>query len=118
MLRAHPEWDGAVFLIGADEFVGFLGWKEPDEVLAPGRGSASRRAPATRASASRPSLDALAAPGAGARSSSSSRCRSPRASCASRLDRGEDVHAFVPAAVWALIERDGLYGRAGYTERG
>ena len=34
-----------------------------------------------------------------------------------RLDRGDDVSALVPAAVWALIERDGLYGRGGYTER-
>ena len=33
MLRAHPEWDDPVFLIGADEFSGFLSWKEPDEVL-------------------------------------------------------------------------------------
>ena len=32
-----------------------------------------------------------------------------------RLDRGEDVHELVPAAVWELIERDCLYGRGGYT---
>ena len=35
-----------------------------------------------------------------------------------RLDRGEDVRELVPPAVWELIERDGLYGRAGYTEPG
>ena len=33
-----------------------------------------------------------------------------------RLDRGEDVSDLVPPAVWELIERDGLYGRGGYTE--
>ncbi len=31
-----------------------------------------------------------------------------------RLDRGENVEAFVPERVWEIIERDGLYGR-GYT---
>ena len=34
-----------------------------------------------------------------------------------RLDRGDDVHELVPPAVWELIERDGLYGRASYTGR-
>ena len=29
----HPEWEDAWFLLGADEFADFLGWKEPDEVL-------------------------------------------------------------------------------------
>ena len=29
MLRDHPEWEGATFLLGADEFAGFLEWKEP-----------------------------------------------------------------------------------------
>src|SRR5262249_25370022 len=32
-LHAHPEWDGAVFLIGADQFCDLPTWKEPDEVL-------------------------------------------------------------------------------------
>jgi nicotinate-nucleotide adenylyltransferase len=32
-LRAHPEWDDAVFLIGADQFCDLPTWKEPDEVL-------------------------------------------------------------------------------------
>ena len=32
-LRAHPEWQDAVFLVGADEFCDFLSWKEPEEVL-------------------------------------------------------------------------------------
>ena len=32
-LRAHPEWDDSVFVIGADQFAGFLSWAEPNEVL-------------------------------------------------------------------------------------
>jgi nicotinate-nucleotide adenylyltransferase len=33
LLREHPEWQDAVFLIGADQFCDFGSWKEPDEVL-------------------------------------------------------------------------------------
>jgi nicotinate-nucleotide adenylyltransferase len=33
LLRRHPEWDGAVFLIGADQFCDLPTWKQPDEVL-------------------------------------------------------------------------------------
>ena len=33
-----------------------------------------------------------------------------------RLDRGEDVSDLVPAVVWNLIARDGLYGLPGYNE--
>jgi len=32
-LREHPEWEGSVFLIGADEFCDFLDWKDPNGVL-------------------------------------------------------------------------------------
>lgn len=32
-LRAHPEWSDPIFVIGADEFCGFLSWQEPAEVL-------------------------------------------------------------------------------------
>ena len=32
-LRAHPEWQDSVFLIGADQFCDFPTWTEPDEVL-------------------------------------------------------------------------------------
>src|SRR5207253_2160006 len=28
LLRAHPEWTDPVFVVGADEFAGFLAWKE------------------------------------------------------------------------------------------
>jgi len=32
-LRAHPDWQDTIFLIGADQFCDFPTWKEPDEVL-------------------------------------------------------------------------------------
>ena len=115
MLRARPEWEGAVFLLGADEFSDLPGWKEPDELL-----RLVRLAVATRPGFPRPRLqavlDGLSQP---QRVSffdlepmpiSSSELRV-------RLEHGEDVHPFVPASVWELIEREGLYGR-GYTEAG
>jgi nicotinate-nucleotide adenylyltransferase len=115
MLHAHPEWEGAVFLLGADEFAGFLGWKEPEGVL-----RLVSLGVATRPGFPRESLDAVLA-----------RLEHPErvsffdleplpiasSELRRRLDRGEDVSALVPAAVWALIERDGLYGRDGYTDR-
>jgi len=114
MLRDHPEWDGATFLLGADEFAGFLGWKEPEAVL--GR---VRLGVATRPGFPHDTLDPVLA-----------RLEHPErvdffdlephpiasSELRARLDRGEDVHELVPAAVWELIERDGLYGRGGYTE--
>jgi nicotinate-nucleotide adenylyltransferase len=33
LLREHPEWSDAWFVIGADEFADFLSWQDPDEVL-------------------------------------------------------------------------------------
>ena len=33
LLRAHPEWEDPIFLIGADEFCDFARWKEPGAVL-------------------------------------------------------------------------------------
>ena len=33
LLREHPEWRDAWFVLGADEFADFLAWKEPNEVL-------------------------------------------------------------------------------------
>ena len=112
MIRAHPEWEGATFLLGADEFAGFLGWKEPEGLL-----ELVSLGVATRPGYPRERLDAvlevLRSPG---------RVRFfdleplPIASrdLRARLDRGEDVHEFVPTAVWELIERGRLYGR-GYT---
>ncbi len=56
LLRAHPEWDDAVFLIGADQFCDFRSWKEPDEVL-----RRARIAVATRPGFPRARLDAVLA---------------------------------------------------------
>jgi nicotinate-nucleotide adenylyltransferase len=108
-LRAHPEWEGAVFLIGADEFCDFLSWKEPEEVL-----RLVRLAVATRPGFPRERLDAVLA-----RLSHPERVSFfeihplPMASreLRARLASGEDVTAEVPPAVTELIERDGLYGR-------
>jgi nicotinate-nucleotide adenylyltransferase len=110
LLQDHPEWDGATFLLGADEFVGFPGWKEPGEVL-----RFVRLGVATRPGYPRERLDAvLAALPAPDRVVFFDLEPLPIASreLRARLDRGEDVSAFVPAAVWQLLERDGLYGHS------
>jgi nicotinate-nucleotide adenylyltransferase len=100
MLRAHPEWHGTTFLIGADELADFGRWKEPDEVL-----QLVRLGIATR-------------PGHDVELSDPERMTSfeltePASShgVRERLERGEDVHDVIPAAVWGMIEREGLYGR-------
>jgi nicotinate-nucleotide adenylyltransferase len=105
MLRAHPEWHGATFLVGSDELEELPGWKEPDEVLRLVRlGIATR--PGYRARLSEPgrmTCFELAVPAAS---------RNVR----ERLERGEDVHDVIPPAVLGMIERQGLYGaRSGYT---
>ena len=105
MLRAHPEWHGATFLIGADELESFRDWKEPDEVLGLVRlGIATR--PGHRVELTDPermTCFELEEP-------VSSR------SVRERLERGEDVRGVIPAAVWGMIEREGLYGhRPSYT---
>ncbi len=116
LLRDHLEWEGATFLLGADEFAGFLDWKEPQAVL-----GLVRLGVATRPGFPREGLDAvlglLEHPD---RVSFFDLEPQPIASreLRARLDRGEDVHRLVPPAVWALIERDGLYGRGGYTAAG
>jgi nicotinate-nucleotide adenylyltransferase len=113
LLRDHPEWEGAWFLLGADEFADLPGWKEPEEVL-----RLVRLAVATRPGYPRERLEAvLAELDATGRVVFFDIEPLPIASreLRARLDRGEDVHELVPTAVWELIERDGLYGRASYT---
>jgi nicotinate-nucleotide adenylyltransferase len=113
MLRAHPEWAGAVFLLGADQFAAFPEWKEPEGVL-----DLVSLGVATRPGFLRESLDRVLA-----RLDHPDRVTFfeldplPIASTElrERLMRGEDVSALVPSAVRAVIERDGLYGRGGYT---
>jgi nicotinate-nucleotide adenylyltransferase len=108
-LRAHPEWEGAVFLVGADEFAAFPSWKEPDELL-----RLVRLGVGTRPGYPRERLQAVL-----------ERLEQPErvlffdieplpiasSELRDRLDRGADVHDLVPPAVWGVIERDGLYGR-------
>jgi nicotinate-nucleotide adenylyltransferase len=100
MLRAHPEWEGATFLMGADELASFGDWKEPDEVLRLVRlGVATRPGHAVElADPERIAYFELAEP------ASSHGVRE-------RLERGEDARDVIPAAVWGMIEREGLYGR-------
>jgi nicotinate-nucleotide adenylyltransferase len=115
MLRDHPEWEGATFLLGADEFAGFLDWKEPAEVL-----RLVRLGVATRPGFPRERLDAvLAAVGEPGRVSFFDIEPLPIASSElrARLDRGEDVHELVPTAVGDLIARERLYGPPSYTGR-
>jgi nicotinate-nucleotide adenylyltransferase len=107
-LREHPEWDGAVFLIGADEFCDFLSWKEPEEVL-----SRVRLAVATRPGFPQERLEAVLA-----QLSRPERVTffeiEPTAAASrdlrSRLEDGEDVRTEVPPAVAEIIGREGLYG--------
>src|SRR5205823_727856 len=100
MLRVHPEWHDATFLIGADELEGFRDWKQPDEVLRLVQlGIATR--PGHRVELTDPermTCFELEEP-------VSSR------SVRERLERGEDAADVIPAAVWGMIEREGLYGR-------
>jgi nicotinate-nucleotide adenylyltransferase len=109
MLRAHPEWSGPVFLIGADEFCAFATWKQPDEVL-----RLARLGVATRPGFPRDRLDAvlseLAAPG---RVMFFDLEPIPVASSdlRARLVDGEDVDGDVPAAALAIIRAEHLYTR-------
>jgi nicotinate-nucleotide adenylyltransferase len=100
MLRAHPEWEGATLLIGADELASFGDWKEPDEVR-----RLVRLGIATR-------------PGHGVELADPERMtcfelEEPVSSrdVRERLERGGDARDVIPAAVWGMIEREGLYGR-------
>jgi nicotinate-nucleotide adenylyltransferase len=108
-LRAHPEWEGAVFLIGADEFCDLPTWKEPEEVL-----RRVRLAVATRPGFPRERLEAVLG-----RLSAPERVGffemepTPVASreLRQRLERGDDVTDDVPAAVAEIIRRERLYAR-------
>lgn len=106
MLRAHPEWHGAYFLIGADQLENFAIWKEPDEVL-----KLVRLAIATRPG----HVVALSDP----ERMTCFELEEPAASrdARARLEAGEDVGDVIPPAVRGIIERDGLYGRRpSYTQ--
>jgi nicotinate-nucleotide adenylyltransferase len=115
-LRAHPEWNGAVFLLGADQFLTLPQWKEPAAVLDLVEIAVAMR-PGTDDSEVAATLAALGENGGGVRFFALDPMPIASRELRRLLDRGEDVHAYVPDAVWALIEREGLYGR-GYTGGG
>jgi nicotinate-nucleotide adenylyltransferase len=104
LLRAHPEWDDAVFLIGADQFCDLLSWKEPDEVLRRARIGVATR-PGYPSEEIEEVLMQLDAP---------ERVLffelEPYPIASSGL-RDELDRSAIPPAVWAIIERDRLYSR-------
>ena len=109
LMRAHPEWEGAMFLIGADQFAGFGGWKEPDALL-----QLIRLGVATRPGVDRARLDevceGLADPG---RVTIFEIEPLPISSTdvRQRVGRGESIEGLVPDAVREAIERLGLYAQ-------
>jgi len=107
LLRAHPEWDGATLVIGADQFADFLEWKEPDEVLRRVRLAVATR-PGYPPGGFRAVLDGLAQPD---RVEFFELEPIPLASSElrDRLARGQDVAGDVPPGAAELIRRDALY---------
>jgi nicotinate-nucleotide adenylyltransferase len=103
----HGPWRDPLFVIGADEFADFLGWKDPNGVL-----ERARLAVATRPGYPRERLDAVL----------EQLSRPDRVlffeiepvpissqDLRERVARGEPIDAFVPPAVAELIAREGLY---------
>lgn len=114
LLHAHPEWRDPLFLIGADQFLDFPGWKEPGEVL-----RLTRLAVATRPGFPQAKLDAalaaLESPGRVVFFEIDPLPISSR-DLRGRLAAGEDVSAELPSAVAELIRAADLYTRpSGYT---
>jgi nicotinate-nucleotide adenylyltransferase len=111
-LLRDGRYDGAIFLVGADEFATFLDWKEPEEVLEHVRlGVGSRpgypreRLEAVRAHLARPERVELFEIGEWPVESR-------------RLRAGEALEGSVPPAVARLARELGLYGEveeASYT---
>jgi len=102
LLREHPEWTDAWFVIGADEFADFLSWKEPDEVLARVRIAVGTR-PGFATERLQGVLDGLVQP---------ERVRlfdMEPVPAASRDLRQQLVEADLPPAVAEIIRREGLY---------
>jgi len=115
LLRAHPEWDDPIFLLGADAFIGLPAWKQPAEVL-----RLARLGVATRPGYPRERIDATLA-----RLDMPERVLffelEPHAVSShdlrGRLGRGEDPGVGLPDAVRRIVERDGLYADHRYTQR-
>ncbi|HKD93435.1 MAG TPA: nicotinate-nicotinamide nucleotide adenylyltransferase [Gaiellaceae bacterium] len=106
MLRAERH-DDPLFVIGADQFQGFLAWSEPEEVL-----ERTRLAVATRPGFPRSELDAVFKQlGRPERVLFFEIEPNPSASTdvRARIAAGEPLDGLVPAAVARLIEARGLY---------
>jgi nicotinate-nucleotide adenylyltransferase len=107
LLRAHPEWTDAVFLIGADQFCDLPEWKEPDEVL-----SLVRLGVATRPGFPQDRLDAvlrtLERPD---RVLFFALEPTPLASrdLRERLEAGAEVDGDIPAGALRIIQAEHLY---------
>ena len=105
LLRDHPEWQDAWFVLGADEFAAFLSWKSPDEVLARVRLAVGTR-PGFSRDRLRAVLDAIAQP------ERVLLFEMDPVKAASRDLRVALVEADVPPAVAEIIRREGLYQTA------
>jgi nicotinate-nucleotide adenylyltransferase len=104
LLRDHPEWQDAWFVLGADEFCDFLSWKEPGEVLA-----RVRLAVGTRPGFPKERLQSVVE-----RLERPARVRffdMEPVPVASRELRRAVVELDVPSAVAEIIRRDRLYER-------
>jgi nicotinate-nucleotide adenylyltransferase len=105
LLRDHPEWQDAWFVLGADEFADFLSWKEPNEVLARVRLAVGTR-PGFPPDRLKGVLDGLEQP------ERVQLFEMEPVPAASRDLRSELVEAEVPPAVAEIIRREGLYRTA------
>lgn len=104
---AEETWGDAIFLVGADEFADFLGWKEPDEIL-----EHVRLGVATRPGYPRERLDAVLA---GLRRPERVELfEMPTVEVSSteirrRAALGEPIDELVPPGVARLVVEHGLY---------
>jgi len=106
LLRAES-FDDPLFVVGADQFRGFLSWSEPDEVL-----ERTRLAVATRPGLPQPELDVvLAQLDRPERVVFFAIEPNPAASTdvRARIAAGERLDDLVPPAVADLIQERGLY---------
>jgi nicotinate-nucleotide adenylyltransferase len=104
---ADREWGDVVFLVGADEFADFLGWKDPDEIL-----EHVRLGVATRPGYPRERLEEVL--GALRRPERVELFEIPEVDVSSteirrRAARGEPIDDVVPAGVARLVVEEGVY---------
>jgi nicotinate-nucleotide adenylyltransferase len=108
LLRAHPEWEDPVLVLGTDQFVAFPTWREPEEVL-----RRARLAVGTRPGFPQERLDGVLAlldqPERVQFFELAEPVPSASRELRDRLARGEDVDGELPPAVAAVIGSEGLY---------